>query len=64
MLNLNHILNRFGYGRPQHPYRRPVGGGLLFSLAAMLGWRNRDRIRQFFRERFHIGSQDPMMRRP
>jgi len=33
-----------------HGYGRGIGGVLL-SLLAFLGWRNRDRIRQYFHQR-------------
>jgi hypothetical protein len=58
---LTNILHRFGYRRHRRDYRPWAGGGLL-SLAALLGWLKRARLRQFFRDRFGAGPQDPMMR--
>jgi hypothetical protein len=62
-MNWNPFWNR----RQQRNYRNPIAGGGLLSLLAFFGWRNRERIRDFFRQRFGSEDrsyQDPMMHPP
>ena len=61
----NHLWNRYSRRQQTHRGRNIGGGGLLFSLLALLGWKNRERIRSFFREKFGREQyQDPMMPPP
>jgi hypothetical protein len=62
---MNRILNAFGRRPPVRRgfgqrYGRVAGGGLL-PLLALFGWRNRDRIKTWYRS--HYGADRNMPQR-